>query len=89
MIAGYWYILGTKMFKRIKEYFRKPKKGDIWVLKEKYASDGNPFNKVNIYRYTVVDVLKGWVRIKPIGSSSNTYLEYPISNAKSIFTREI
>lgn len=75
------------MLKRIKEYLRKPKIGDIWVIRKEFLSGSNPFNEVNTYRYTVVDILKGWVRIRATGSSFCS--EHPISEFKSIFKREV
>lgn len=75
------------MLKRIKEYIRKPKIGDIWVIRKELLSGSNPFNEGSIYRYTVVDILKGWVRIRAMGSSICS--EYPISEFKSIFKREV
>lgn len=79
--------LGVNMFKRIKEYFRKPKVGDIWYIDSKLLYGDNPFRQGPTFRYIITDVYKNWVRLREVNSSILT--EYPISEFKSVFKREV
>lgn len=76
------------MFKRIKEYFRKPQIGDIW-----YVQSENPFdNKLN--KYAIVDIKGKWVQLKP--ANAVNYItemigtkEHSIRYLKQLYKREI
>lgn len=75
------------MFKRVKEYFRKPKIGDIWYIRPELLNGPNPFRQKPTLRYIITDVYKDWVRLMEVNSS--ILMEYPISDLKSIFKREV